>query len=292
MKLVLKNTDSFVKKRLNIYKKEVPCLDNTWHYHPEFELLYISKSTGIRFVGDSVANFSPGDLVLVGAFLPHLWRNDLDYYKEADTGKVKTIVLKFLANFIGEEAFKIPEFSGINQLLEQSKYGICFGRGTSKKLHNELIEIVDLSPAAQTIKLLDLLYRLSLATDKTILSSTDMRQYAKAHSHRLDNVLKYISDNYANTISLNDISEIAYMTPSSFCRFFKKMTNKSFTQFLNEVRIRNASRLLIQEDLPISEICYKVGYNSHTNFNKQFKLIMGSTPKNYRNAPSTNLIYP
>ena len=92
MKLVLKNTDSPLKERLDITKKEIPCLDSSWHYHPQYELLYISQSHGIRFVGDSVSQFSPGDLVLVGPYLPHLWRNDPSFYKEEDVNEVKHVL--------------------------------------------------------------------------------------------------------------------------------------------------------------------------------------------------------
>ena len=115
-----------------------------------------------------------------------------------------------------------------------------------------------------------------------MLSSSDMRQYTSENSDKLDLVLKFISDNYSSHITLNDIADVACMTTNSFCRFFKKMTNKSFTQFLNEVRIRHASRLLVQNNIPISEACYLVGYNSVTNFHKQFKQIMNCTPKGYR----------
>ena len=282
MKLILKNTDSFKNERIYITKKEIPCLDSSWHYHAQYELLYISQSNGIRFVGDSVAHFYPGDLVLVGPYLPHLWRNDAAYYKQGETGGVKTIVLKFTKDFIGEGTFDYPEFAKINHLLEQSKFGISFGKGISKKLHPELMGISDLSPVEQAIKLLNLLFCLSLTDEKEVLSSTDMRQYATEPVHRLDAVLKYISDNYASVISLKDVADIACMTTNSFCRFFKKMTNKSFTQFLNEVRIRNASRLLLQDNLTVSEVCYMSGYKSITNFYRQFKQIMGSTPKDYR----------
>ena len=282
MKLVLKNIDCFFNERFHITCKETPCLDSSWHYHPQYELLYISKSNGIRFVGDSVSQFFPGDLVLVGPNLPHLWRNDASYYQKGNTNKVKTVVLKFTRNFIGEGTFDHPEFSEINHMLEQSKFGVCFGKSVSKKLHKELIGITDLSSTEQIIKLLDLLHRLSLTTDKEVLSSADMRQYTSEPVQRLDAVLKYISDNYANYVSLKDVADIACMTTNSFCRFFKKMTNKSFTQFLNEVRVRNACRLLLQDNLTVSEVSYMVGYNSITNFYMQFKQIMGSTPKDYR----------
>lgn len=284
MKLILKNTDSSLNGRVMITKKEIPCLDSSWHYHDQYELLYISKSTGIRFVGDNVSQFFPGDLVLVSPYLPHLWRNDASYYKEEDTNNVKTIIIKFSKDFIGEGTFNLAEFTEINSLFEQAKFGVSFGNKMSKALHHELIQIIDLSPAEQLIKLLDILCRLSNTDDKKILSSSDMRQYTTDSSDRLDSVIKFVSDNYASDISLNDVADIACMTTNSFCRFFKKMTNKSFTQFLNEIRIRNASRLLVQQDIPVSEVCYMVGYNSITNFNRQFKEIMGNTPNSYRNA--------
>jgi len=282
MKLVLKNTSEAAGRRINLFKKEMPCLDTSWHYHPEFELLYISQSTGIRFVGDSVAQFHPGDLVLVGAYLPHLWRNDASYYEEEEAQEVKTIVLKFMQNFIGEGTFNNPEFSAIKRMLDRSKYGICFGKEVSDELHDDLMEIVNLPPAAQSIKLLEMLSQLSTTTNQQVLSSTDMRQYTTDNTQRIDTVIKFISDNYANYITLQDVADIACLTTNSFCRFFKKMTNKSFTCFLNEVRIRNASRILVQKDLPVSDVCYMVGYRSITNFNKQFKQIMGNTPQAYR----------
>lgn len=282
MKLTLKNSDSSDNERLTIRKEEIPCMDSSWHYHPQYELLYISQSTGIRFVGDNVSPFVPGELVLVGPYLPHLWRNDPSYYSEEETIMVKTIVIKFQKNFIGEGTFNNPEFHEINHLLEQSSYGVSFGKKTSRKLHKELIEINDLTSAEKSIKLLDILCRLSVATDKVVLSSTDMRQYTTDNSQRIDTVLKYISANYATEINLKDVADVACMTTNSFCRFFKKMTNKSFTEFLNEIRIRNAARLLVQEDLSISDICEQVGYNSITNFYRQFVQIMDITPKGYR----------
>ncbi|TNJ42408.1 AraC family transcriptional regulator [Tamlana fucoidanivorans] len=284
MKLVLKNSDNPITKKLNIHRRDVPCLDAAWHYHPEIELLYISQSNGIRFVGDSVEPFYPGDLVLVGSYLPHLWRNDPSYYKEGSVQKVKTIVTKFTKDFLGNDLFKVPEFAEINNLLEEAKFGICFGENAGERLHSDIIKLPELPPIEQQLKLLNILYELSKVKEKKILSSSDMRQSTTESSERIDTVLKYISDNYASNISLDDIANVACMTTNSFCRFFKKTTNKSFTQFLNEIRIRNASRLLIQDNSPVSEVCYIVGFNSITNFNKQFKQIMGVTPKGFREA--------
>lgn len=286
MKLVLKNSETPVNKKLDIYKRDVPCLDALWHYHPEFELLYISQSNGIRFVGDSVSSFFPGDLVLVGSYLPHLWRNDPSYYEADSTQKVKTIVTKFTKDFLGENFFNKSEFYEINKLLDASKFGLSFGEKVSKHMHDDILQLPNLSSTEQHIKLLGILHQLSLVKEqyREVLSSSDMRQTKTESSERIDTVLKYISDNYASSIALDDIAGVACMTTNSFCRFFKKMTNKSFTQFLNEIRVKNASRILVQDNMPISEVCYLVGFNSITNFNKQFKQIMGSTPKKFREA--------
>ena len=284
MKLVLKKSDTKVYKKLSISRRVQPCLDVAWHYHPEFELIYITKSNGLRFVGDSVSPFYPGDLVLVGSYLPHLWRNDPSYYKADSKQKVDTIVTKFTVDFLGDDLFNIPDFIDIKKLLDKSKFGLSFGKKISNSLHKELVNLSNLSPIEQYIQILSILQKLSLADDVTVLSSSDMSQSTTESSERIDTVLRYISDNYATNIGLDDIANVACMTTNSFCRFFKKTTNKSFTQFLNEVRIRNASRLLVQDDISVSSVCYAVGYNSITNFNKQFKQIMGATPKSFREA--------
>ncbi|WP_282124388.1 AraC family transcriptional regulator [Algibacter mikhailovii] len=284
MKLVLKNSGTPANTKLNIYRRNVPCLDIAWHYHPEFELIYIPQSHGIRFVGDSVSQFTPGDLVLVGSYLPHLWRNDLSYYQSGSKLEVKTIITKFTKDFLGNDLFNKTEFYEIKKLLDESKYGISFEKDLAEKLHSDFIELPELSDTEKHIKLLGILNKLSLSKNKTVLSSSDMRQSTTESSERIDSVLKYISDNYASNIGLDDVASVACMTTNSFCRFFKKTTNKSFTQFLNEIRIRNASRILVQENLPVSDVCYIVGFNSITNFNKQFKQIMGATPKNFREA--------
>ena len=286
MKAVLKKTETESDKKLVIEKRDVPGFDVTWHFHPEFELLYISKGSGVRFVGNHVSPFYPGELVLVGAYLPHLWRNDPTYYASESKKSVSAIVAKFTKDYMGNDIFQVPEFIGIKKLLEDSKFGISFSKEVSKNLEVELMNLANLSSPEQYLSFFNLLYKLSLTDSKnrTTLSSIDLRQSIRGSSGRIDTVLRYISDNYNTNIALDEISNVACMTPNSFCRFFKKMTNKSFTQFLNEIRIRNASRLLIKDNIPISEVGYVVGFNSITNFNRKFKLITGCTPKEFREA--------
>lgn len=285
MKLfVQKSENRLDNSKVAITKRETPCFDNLSHYHAQYELIYVSRSYGMRFVGDSVSNFIPGELVLVGPYLPHLWRNDPAYYTGNSTDEVSTIIIKFDKDFIGEGTFDRPEFADIKKLLDLSKLGVCYSPEQTLGFHEEIMSLTDLSPADQSIRLLGLLHRLSSVKEREVLSTSDVRQQVGGDSNKIDKVLKYISENYHHDIDLQEIADVACMTTNSFCRFFKKRTSKSFRQFLNEVRIKNASRLLVQERFSISDVCYEVGFNSITNFNKQFKQIVGKTPKEYRCA--------
>lgn len=277
MKPFLKNDNSVFKKQIVVLERTIPCLDDNWHYHPEYELIFITKSKGIRFVGDSVSQFKPGDLVIVGPYLPHLWRNDPEFINV----DVKTYVIKFDKSFLGEHTFEKSVFFKINDLLKKSNKGVLFSKSTTEKVKNLIFSFDELDVTTQYIKLLEVLDVLSRDENAHQLSMSTMSLDEDPNMNRMDKVLNYISENYARKISLDDISKVACMTTNSFCRFFKNNTDKSFVQFLNEVRIRNAVRILTIKDMTISEVCFAVGYNSKANFNVQFKSFMGCSAKEY-----------
>lgn len=281
MKLQLKQSKSFFSEKLLSYQYDQPCLDASWHYHKEYELLYVSKGSGIRFVGDSVQEFNEGELVLVGAYLPHLWRNDLSSKLDVDSN-VKIVVIKFLKDFIGKGVFDNPEFYAVKDMLKSADLGVLFSKETSQEFKDRLLGFDDLNAPEKSIELLSLLHELSLEKIEKQISTLDMRQYSSENGSKLDEVMKFISINFASSISLKDVAEIACMTENSFCRYFKNLTNKSFVKFLNEVRIRNAAKLLVSTNKSISEIAMEVGFPSITNFNKQFKIVQSETPKIYR----------
>jgi AraC-like DNA-binding protein len=269
-------------RSFEMVERTIPCLDDSWHFHSRYELILITSSSGIRFVGDNVSEFLPGDLVLVGPNLPHLWRNNPSYYKDESDKDVRTIIIKFSKEFLGEHFFDVEAFSSINALLKDACHGVSFGTETANAVSEKMIALTQTSGASTFIGFLDILDQLSLSEGKQYLSSSDMSQMNIDKENNLNKVIKYISDNYATNISLEDISSVACMTTNSFCRYFKRMTNKSFSHFLNEVRISNATRLLVQNDELISDVAYLVGYKSVNNFNKQFKRIVGKTPKAFR----------
>src|SRR6056297_1610554 len=176
MKLVVKDTTNKADSCFDIKEQTVPCLDGSWHFHAEYELILITKSSGIRFVGDNVSQFLPGDLVLVGPNLPHLWRNNPAYYDEDSQKSVRTFVLKFHPDFLGKDIFRIYEFSRIEALLDKAKYGIHFSTETSQKLKKQIISLVKLKGADKVIQLLQILNELSRNTDYALLSKSDMSQ--------------------------------------------------------------------------------------------------------------------
>lgn len=284
------------KNTFEIIERNDPCLDELWHYHSQYELILITHSSGIRFVGDDVSKFLPGDLVLVGPNLPHLWRNDPSYYKpscdddedDAVDLTVRTIIIKFERDFLGQSFFETPEFHEVEDMLERSKKGIVFHTQNNLELVQEILELTKEDGLVSILSFLKVLHKLSQTTEQTTLSSTDMTGVFEDKKNRQDSIIKYISDNYSEDISLDKISSIACMTPNSFCRYFKNLTNKPFSTFLNEVRIQNAVRLISLNTDNIKNISYDVGYKSVTNFNRQFKKVMGSTPMQYKQSMKQN----
>lgn len=288
MKIVQKrNANTF-----QVVERTIPCLDELWHCHSQYELILVTKSSGIRFVGDNVSKFLPGDLVLVGPNLPHLWRNDPSYYtgdevavdEEENLYSVKTIIIKFERNFLGEDFFNTPEFQRIEQMLEESRKGLYFFRHKNHDLVEKIIDLTSQEGVLSILSFLNVLHELSLSDDRKTLSSTDMSSVFEDKKNRQDSIIKYISDNYSEEITLEKISSVACMTPNSFCRYFKNLTNKPFSIFLNEVRIQNAVRLISLNNDNIKNISYDVGYRSVTNFNRQFKKVLGMTPMEYKQS--------
>ena len=167
-------------------------------------------------------------------------------------------------------------------MLKSADLGVLFSKETSQEFKDRLLGFDNLNAPEKSIELLSLLHELSQEKIEKQISTLDMRQYSSENGSKLDEVMKFISINYASSISLKDVAEIACMTENSFCRYFKNLTNKSFVKFLNEVRIRNAAKLLVSTNKSISEIAMEVGFPSITNFNKQFKIVQSETPKIYR----------
>ncbi len=280
MKLHYKQSQQGTLESFYVKRTFRPHVGGDWHFHREFELIYFLKGNGIRMVGDHISHFREGELVLVGAWLPHLWRNDLTttHHNGADF-----IVVKFSEEMSGINLFALPELAGIKNLLKRSSRGVAFSQLAAGKIHDLMIGLSNSRSSQRLIFLLSILEILANEEEYQLLSNPDFsvpKQVSGAN--RLQKVIAYISEHYAQPIALEEIAGIAIMTPPAFCRFFKNRTNRTFSHFLNEFRVNKACQLLINNEKNIKHICYDVGFTSLTNFNRAFRNFKDLTPSEYR----------
>lgn len=252
-----------------------------WHYHPELELDVIRTSTGTRFVGDNIEKFEPGDIVLLGKNLPHLWLNDKIYFKQESGLKAEAVVIHFAERFAGG-FLEIPEMADLCNLLERAKLGIKFMGSSNDYIINRVDKMFDNSGYERIIIFIDILKHLATHNNYKILSSLSyINSFKGIHNSRMLPVYEYIMNNFKEEIKLDKVANLANMNASSFSRYFTNFQKKTFTQFLNEIRIGYACKLLIENNCNIAEACFESGFNNVSNFNRQFKAIKNMTPSNY-----------
>lgn len=280
MKLRYKSAEKDSNQSFYLKRQNDPVLDSNWHYHEEFELIYIIRGEGIRIVGDNLSNFGPGQLVLVGPWLPHLWKNSEDHDRDEN---VDVIVIKFSRLIGGQDIFSLPEFAGIHHLLYLSQRGLIFGTETIHQLHDRLLAMTTSDSADRIINLLQVLKLMSECKDFKAITSPEFNLSASVSGeNRLSGIINYISDNFTEQISLDQLAKEAAMTPSSLSRFFKNRTNKTIFQFINEFRTGKACQMLIAGNLSITQICFNSGFNSLSSFNRVFKNYKKVTPREYK----------
>lgn len=280
-KILINERSSFIAKELDL-----PRFDSEYHFHPEYELKYVIKSKGKRFVGDSVENFQEGDLVLLGPSIPHYWKNDPAYY-EQDNLKASAFLVMFSEDFLGKEFFLLPEMSPIKDLLNKAKGGICFPDSDKQNIPLKLKNLISCEGPLRIMTMLDILFELGKAEIRPLLTETFVAELAllnySDHSiTRLKKVHEYVIANFHNKIQIQDVAEIANMTTHAFCKYFKMSTKKTFMTFLAELRVCHAKKLLIESGQAISDICYLSGFDNLSNFNRKFKAIINMTPKEFR----------
>jgi AraC-like DNA-binding protein len=235
-------------------------------------------------VGDGFINFGPGTLSLIGENVPHVWLNEKKYYEEGAGLLARSVVIKFRRDFLGSHFFEIPEMVKVRKLFNNSTRGLIF-KGRSRHILSELITgvVEEQDPEERLFRLLNILKIMSVDPGPDYISNRPY--FEKGNSQdidRIDRIYKFLMSHYTRKIELSEVAGIAGLSPTAFCRYFKSRTNKTFSQFLNEIRIGHACKLLIERDLSISEVCYHSGFNYPSNFHKQFKKIKGITPQSYQ----------
>ena len=253
-----------------------------WHFHPEYELVLVTESTGNRFIGDAISSFKPGDLALIGPYLPHLYKNDPLYFEKKSTFRAKSIVVHFKEDSFGEDFFVLPETEKIQQLLSRSNKGLEVMGKTAKLVSKMLFEIVEATSMKRWMLLVEILHILSDSKDLQTICNEVIRGQNITETNRMNRVIDFVIKNFSREISLSEASDIAHMAKTSFSRYFRQRTRKSFTRFVNEVRLSHASRLLAETNRSITEICLDSGFNNLSNFNRQFRKMYGKNPMTVR----------
>lgn len=274
----LNKEQSFSIKKIDQHHFESP-----FHFHDLCEMNYVVESFGKTIVGDNISNFSSGDLVLMSPNLPHIWYNDPRYFKEDDLAFAKAIVTYFNPDFLIGLTNDSQYDSQIKSLLERAKRGIRFFGDTRQNAINKLNNILNKKGLEKVIILLEIINILLESKEYESLASIGYQHsFNEKDTRRMNNVYQYLIKNFTEVITLSQIASVANLTPPAFCNFFKKRTQKSFSEFLNELRVGHGCKLLQNHELTIADVCFQSGYQNMTNFNSFFKKITKKTPSQYR----------
>lgn len=260
-----------------------PNFGSIWHYHPELELHHVIQGEGVRFIGDNISNFQPGEIILLGANLPHMWRCNQEYFENDAHRHVEAMVIQFLPDSLGRDFLQLPETHLLPKLFEKAQKGMRF-RGRTKEALSKLIHEATQASDLDRIILLISILKLMSQTDEfdEIASAHAFYKSNETDTLRINKVCTYTLSNYKKDINLEEISSIANLSVTSFCRYFKMKTNKTFYDFLIEIRVSHACRLLVEDRLSTEVICFDCGFNNVSNFYRHFKKITGLTPLEYK----------
>ncbi|MFC7336628.1 helix-turn-helix domain-containing protein [Haloferula chungangensis] len=277
MKPTLENVQPAQGSSIACLDIDVPEFDHQYHYHPEIELTWILEGDGERLIGDSMESFGKGDLVLIGASVPHRFRN----WQRA---RARSRVIQFRREIFGDAFLQLPEFVDISRLLDESLRGLSFSPSTTAKVQDQMADLFSSEPGPRQItQLLDILHQLSEDRERKPLASLIYNHPIKLQKiDRLERVLNFLEQNWQDNITLKDAAEVAALHPQSVSRFFRQHLGMSFQDYLIRLRLARAARDLLESDRTVADIAFHSGFNNLTNFNRHFKTIYQQSPSHYR----------
>lgn len=247
-----------------------------WHFHPEFEIVYVEASSGYRHIGDHISKYEGSDLAFIGSNIPHL---NFDYGVKTE---VDTVVVQMKEHFLGEHFFSLPEMAAIKILFDKAKEGIAFHGETKKLAGEKLKQLTSLSHFAQLITLLEVFQLLAHSSEAELLKAKPIAGISVLkEQQRIQKVYHFIETNYQKRVDVNEVAAFSHLTTAAFCRYFKKSTHYTFTEFLNRFRINQAKKILMQ-DKTVTEACHESGFEDISYFNKTFKKITGGNPSAFK----------
>jgi AraC-like DNA-binding protein len=274
----------------SVRQDKLPNINNHWHYHPEVELIQFHKGGGTQFVGDHIKRFGAGDIVLVGANLPHYWRYDDIYFQDTHQELPYSTAIHFTETFWGDRFINLPENKPLKALLEKAKRGILLSSQDNPLVKKYIEKIYYSEGSHRIIYLMECLLAIASSQEAQVLSSIGFQSnFSPAENKRINAIYEYTLKHFQQKIALAEIASVAGLVPSSFCRYFKSRAGKPFSQFLMEIRIGYACKLLLDGQMSVKQLCYESGFNNFTCFHKNFKVITGKRPLDYQKTYANKL---
>ena len=252
--------------------------DYPMHYHPEYELNMVINSKGERIVGDSVSDFGELDLVLIGPNVPHIWKGEIEEGNHV-------VTIQFHEQLLDFPILKKRLFTSIEDLLKRSLRGIEFSRETNLIIKDKILKMTQVKGFDTVLHFLSILQELSVSENQKLLANAYFSPYElgnQTKSRRIAKVCNYVDQQFREQIKLSDVSQLVGMSESAFSHFFRKKTQRSFVDYLNDIRVGHASQMLFETTHSIAEICYDCGFNNISYFIRVFKKKKGETPSEYR----------
>lgn len=258
--------------------------DKPWHFHEEYELVLIDKSSGTQLIGDKVKLFKDGDLFLIGPNIPHMFKNFEEYYHEDNEKDATSVFIHFTEDFLGENFIHLPEMTGVQKLFKKAAFALEIYGETKAQVIELLKKMEYQPPSRRMLSLLTILINLSESDETKALLSTKFNLNTKDNkdTSRINQVLDFIMKNYQHKIYLSEAAALINMSDAAFSRYFKKHTQVTFSQYLTEIRISQACQLLIQGEENITQVGFLCGFDNLSNFYRHFKKVTGKIPKDYQ----------
>jgi len=282
MKVISFNVPKTTQEAFRLQVDSVPYLYDKLHQHPETQIMLIEKGEGTLIAGDYVGRFSQGDLFMIGSNQPHVFRCDASYYKSKSKLKAKAISIYFDEKYAGESFWQLDELHTAHQFLLHSGLGYRIEGITRQSITQVIQELISRKGIEKLIHFFQLLKLLSESKNLLPLSIAPAQSnFSMGEGKRMNDILQFTFSKSHRKIKIEEVAEVAHLSPEAFCRYFKTRTQKTYTNFLNEIRISNACKMLIEKEKNIQEIGYEVGFSNLSHFNRTFKKVTGKTPKGY-----------
>jgi AraC-like DNA-binding protein len=283
MKPLFRKVQIMPEQSFSINRDVVPYFYNHWHYHPEIEIVFIYEGTGTLLVGNGVRNYRENDLIMIGANVPHFFRSDPQYFEPNTSLLSKSAVIHFNPNFWGDAFMKIPEAVQLNELFQKARRGLMVGGNIRENVVELMGGMQQTVGIEKVIQLLKILSFIANADEVSEISKSEFDVSLDEHNtRRIDQIYSFSLNNFTREVTLEEVAEVANISVNSFCRYFKTHTRKTYFQFLQELRIGHACKLLAGEKLSISQVAFESGFNNLSHFNRSFKTIMQMKPQAYQ----------